>query len=85
VERNVLTMRGGAPPVAVDDTQMLAAERPTGSFSRQLFLGDSLDTERIGARYDSGVAGAADPGSGRPSRARSPSAARTTGPKTIEA
>ncbi len=30
-------------------------ERPLGVFSRQLFLGDALDTERIDAAYDNGV------------------------------
>jgi HSP20 family protein len=34
---------------------MQVAERPLGVFSRQLFLGDSLDTERIEARYEAGV------------------------------
>ena len=34
---------------------MLAAERPRGVFSRQLVLGDNLDTERIEASYDAGV------------------------------
>jgi HSP20 family protein len=31
------------------------AERPRGVFSRQLFLGDTLDTDRIEAHYDAGV------------------------------
>ena len=31
------------------------AERPQGSFSRQLFLGDSLDAEQIRATYEEGV------------------------------
>ena len=30
-------------------------ERPTGTFSRQLFLGETLDTERIAADYTDGV------------------------------
>jgi HSP20 family protein len=34
---------------------MIAAERPRGVFSRQLVLGDNLDTERIEASYDAGV------------------------------
>ena len=34
---------------------MLAAERPTGLFSRQLVLGDNLDLDRLEARYDAGV------------------------------
>lgn len=55
VERNVLTVRAERKPVMGDQTQMLAAERPTGTFSRQLFLGESLDTDRIEATYDAGV------------------------------
>jgi HSP20 family protein len=35
--------------------EFLAAERPHGTFSRQLFLGDSLDSDRIDARYQDGV------------------------------
>jgi len=34
---------------------MLVGERPQGMFSRQLFLGDTLDTERIAADYNDGV------------------------------
>ncbi len=34
---------------------MLAAERPHGSFGRQLFLGETLDTEHIDANYSDGV------------------------------
>ena len=33
------------------------AERPRGAFSRQLFLGETLDTERIDTAYDAGVCG----------------------------
>jgi HSP20 family protein len=33
---------------------VLASERPQGAFSRQLFLGDSLDVEHVDASYDSG-------------------------------
>jgi HSP20 family protein len=38
-----------------NDAEMLAAERPTGLFSRQLVLGDNLDLEQIKADYDRGV------------------------------
>jgi HSP20 family protein len=34
---------------------MQVAERPLGVFSRQLFLGDTLDTDSIEAHYDAGV------------------------------
>jgi HSP20 family protein len=34
---------------------MLASERPTGLFSRQLVLGDNLDLENVRADYSDGV------------------------------
>jgi HSP20 family protein len=54
VERNVLTLRAERPP-RNGDWEMLASERPTGVFSRQLVLGDNLDLDRVTASYDSGV------------------------------
>ncbi len=54
VERNVVTVR--AERRARDtDTEMIAAERPRGLFSRQLVLGDNLDTDNISAHYEGGV------------------------------
>src|ERR687893_372417 len=41
----------GVDPSSID----LDAERPRGVFSRQLFLGDTLDTDRVEAHYDAGV------------------------------
>lgn len=56
VERNVLTVKAERRPVATGDgVQMEVSERPLGAFSRQLFLGDALDTDNIHADYDSGV------------------------------
>ncbi len=57
VERNVLTVhaeRRGAHD-EVEGVELIAAERPQGTFTRQLFLGDPLDTERMQADYDAGV------------------------------
>ena len=34
---------------------VLISERPQGTFSRQLFLGENLDAEHIEASYDHGV------------------------------
>ena len=34
---------------------MLVAERPQGSYSRQLFLGETLDADGISANYEQGV------------------------------
>jgi HSP20 family protein len=56
VERNVLTVKAERRPVATGEhVEMQVAERPLGVFSRQLFLGDTLDTDRIDASYDAGV------------------------------
>ena len=56
VERNELTVRAERRPTHRDeDAEMIASERPLGVFSRQLFLGDNLDTDRIEADYDAGV------------------------------
>jgi HSP20 family protein len=56
VERNVLTVKAERRPIATGEhVEMQVAERPLGVFSRQLFLGDTLDTDRIEAHYDSGV------------------------------
>ena len=56
VERNVLTVKAERRPVSSGgDVEMQVAERPLGVFSRQLFLGDTLDTERIAASYEAGV------------------------------
>ncbi len=55
VQRNVLTVRAERRPSTGDDTEMIAAERPRGVFSRQLILGDTLDTGRIRASYTAGV------------------------------
>lgn len=54
VERNVVTVRAERPELEAD-RDMLAAERPRGVFSRQVFLGDTLDTDRIEASYQDGV------------------------------
>ena len=54
VERNVVTVQAERPARA-DNAELIAAERPRGVFSRQLILGDNLDTERIAASYDAGV------------------------------
>jgi HSP20 family protein len=56
VERNVLTVKAERRPAqATENVEMQVAERPLGVFSRQLFLGDTLDTDRIDAGYESGV------------------------------
>lgn len=57
VEKNVLTVHAerARPLTDADDVEMIIAERPQGIFSRQLFLGDTLDADRVEANYDDGV------------------------------
>lgn len=56
VEDNVLTVRADRPsPSTVDGVSTLVSERPHGTFVRQMFLGDNLDTDRIEAHYEAGV------------------------------
>lgn len=56
IERNVLTVKAERRPTVTDESvEMQVSERPLGVFSRQLFLGDTLDTGRIKADYDAGV------------------------------
>ena len=54
VERNVLTVKAERPRNN-GDWEVLAAERPTGLFSRQLVLGDNVDLEHVKADYEAGV------------------------------
>jgi HSP20 family protein len=54
VERNVLTVKAERDRIS-DDAETIATERPRGVFSRQLFLGDTLDVERVDASYNDGV------------------------------
>jgi len=55
VEQNVLTVRAERKPDQPSGAEMLVAERPAGVFTRQVFLGDTLDAEHIGADYNAGV------------------------------
>src|SRR4051794_20281480 len=55
VEKNVLTVHAERRRSVADGVEMLVGERPQGTFSRQLFLGESLDTEAIAASYADGV------------------------------
>ncbi len=56
VEDNVLTIKAERPaPPATEGVDVVISERPYGSFTRQLFLGNNLDSEHIQAEYDAGV------------------------------
>ena len=55
VEKNVLTVSATREWKRPEGDQVVVSERPQGTFSRQLFLGESLDSDRIAAKYDNGV------------------------------
>lgn len=54
-EQNVLTVRAERRWEPAEGQEVLIAERPQGTFTRELFLGDSLDPERVEATYENGV------------------------------
>ena len=55
VDRNILTVTAERRYGEHTEDEVLVSERPQGTFTRQLMLGDQLDTERIQAGYDRGV------------------------------
>jgi HSP20 family protein len=55
VERNVLTVHGRRERSLPEDVELLIGERSYGTFSRQLFLGETLDTAQLKADYRDGV------------------------------
>ena len=55
VERNVLAVHAERSRSNGDEVELLIGERPQGTFSRQLFLAETLDTDRLQADYRDGV------------------------------
>jgi HSP20 family protein len=55
VERNVLTVKAERSWTASEGEEVLASERQQGAVTRQVMLGESLDTDRLEARYEHGV------------------------------
>lgn len=55
VEQNVLTVKAERKPIREEGAEFLVTERQSGTFTRQLFLGETLDPDRIGADYSAGV------------------------------
>lgn len=55
VEKDILAVRATRTWARAEGDQIQMAERAQGEFSRQLFLGESLDREHISATYENGV------------------------------
>ena len=54
-ERNVLTIRADRGAEYEEGHNVLLAERPQGTFTRQMQVGEGLDTSKVAAAYDNGV------------------------------
>jgi len=55
VEKNVLTVRAERSWQPEEGQEVVIAERPQGTFTRQLLMGENLDAEQMQASYDQGV------------------------------
>lgn len=55
IERDVLTIAGERASRREEGDQMYLAERPRGSFRRQIHLGEGLDPDHLEADYHDGV------------------------------
>ncbi len=55
VERNVLNVRAERRAPQDSDAERIIGERTYGTFSRQLFLGETLDVDQLTAQYNDGV------------------------------
>ena len=62
VEGNTLTVSAERSVPQLENAEWAIAERPFGSYTRQLVLGRSLDTDRLEASYHDGVLTAEHPG-----------------------
>jgi HSP20 family protein len=55
VDNGLLTIRAERTGMADESVEWIAGERPTGTFQRQLALGDGIDADGIHATYENGV------------------------------
>jgi HSP20 family protein len=55
VERNVLTVKAERAATGEEQRAFIVSERPTGTFTRELFLGETLDADHIEADLSAGV------------------------------
>lgn len=55
IERNVLTVTAERQSRTREDVEVIAEERTTGTFRRQVMLSDNLDPDAAQAQYTNGV------------------------------
>lgn len=85
VERNVMTLKAERAWHRNDEDQVLMSERPQGTFTRQLYLGEGLDAERVNARYEHGVLTLTIPVAEKAKPRKVEVASGEAGPKAVEA
>ena len=85
VERNVLTLRAERRPALAEGEEWIARERRQGQYTRQVFLGDTLDAGRIEANYDNGVLTVHIPVAETAKPRKVEIAGGSTGPQSIDA
>ncbi|RFU19831.1 Hsp20/alpha crystallin family protein [Geodermatophilus marinus] len=83
VEGNTLTVTAERSVPQLENAEWAVAERPYGSYTRQLVLGRSLDTDRLEASYHDGVLTLSIPVAER-ARARKISVTRADTPTAVE-
>jgi HSP20 family protein len=84
-EQNTLTVRAERRFEQKEGDDVIVTERPQGTFTRQLMLGDNLDTERIEASYDDGVLSVRIPVAESAKPRKIQVGTRGSGPDVIEA
>ena len=85
VERNVMTLKAERAWRRSEEDQVLMSERPQGTFTRQLYLGEGLDAERVNARYEHGVLTLTIPVAEKAKPRKVEVTGGDSGPKAVEA
>src|SRR3954469_25765779 len=84
VEGTTLTISAERSVPQLEGAEWAVAERPFGSYTRQLVLGRSLDTDRLDASYHDGVLTVSIPVAEK-ARARKITVTRADAPAAVEA
>jgi HSP20 family protein len=83
-DQNVLTVQAERRFETSEEDQVVVNERPQGTFSRQLFLSEGLDADRIEANYENGVLTLQLPLAEQAKPRRIQVSTSQSGPQTIE-
>jgi HSP20 family protein len=84
IEGTTLTVTAERSVPQLENAEWAIAERPYGSYTRQLVLGRSLDTDRLEASYHDGVLTVSIPVAEK-ARARKITVTRADAPASVEA